>query len=275
MNNPHDFDDLKRYLRPAAQDWDTDAAWSRMQQRMERPRRYAVRWLAAAIVILALGIGVLTRVNRSDTVTASAYAETHETQVGERRTVHLRDGSTVELAARSKLYVTGRGDERSVQLDGQAFFNVKRDEKHPFKVHARGVDVEVLGTSFDVAAYAGEDVKVGVASGRVKVKEAVLTRGQLATVTNNRVTLSRIDVASVSQWRSGNLSFRDVTFSEAAAAIERWHDVDIQIPDSTLARARVSAVFAQHSIKAILDVLAETLDARYTRDGTRATFHPN
>jgi transmembrane sensor len=273
MNNPDNFNDLKRHLRIDDQRWQTDAAWSRMQRRM-RPARGRLRWLAAALVILGLGLGVLARLQRGPGLVGTVQLTQHVTGVGERKVIQLADGSTVELAPQSRLYLFKEKDERSVQLDGEAFFNVRRDPQHPFRVHARGVEVRVLGTSFDVAAYTGENIRVGVVTGRVRVQQTLVNPGQVATVAGDSVLVEAADTGTLSPWRSGRLSFRDVTFSEAASAIERWHNVDIVIADSTLARARVSATFTIQSLAEIIELLSETLDAQFTRTGNRITYRP-
>jgi transmembrane sensor len=83
-----------------------------------------------------------------------------------------------------------------------------------------------------------------------------------------------VNVDELTAWRTGQLVFSNARFRDVAATLERWHDVDIQIPDSALAETRVSAVFARQPIDEVVQVLAETLDARFTRDGRRITFQP-
>jgi ferric-dicitrate binding protein FerR (iron transport regulator) len=130
----------------------------------------------------------------------------------------------------------------------------------------------VLGTSFDVSAYAGEPMRVAVASGRVAVASAVVTTGQIAIVHDGHVSVSEGNVEAITAWRNGQLAFNNAEFSAVAATLERWHDVDIEIGDSALANSRVSAVFAQQSTGEVIEVLAETLGARVTRAGRRITF---
>jgi transmembrane sensor len=273
MNTPDRFDDLSRHLRVHQQDWDTDAAWSQLHTRLQTRRSNRRGWLIAAMLIVALGIGLLTRAWFTSRDPAAQTLQSYSTGVGERQTVHLPDRSSVVLGPTSRLAVIAFDDQqRSVRLTGQAFFEVTRGPNRPFSVATTGARVQVLGTSFDVSAYAGEPVRVAVASGRVAVARAVVTTGQIAIVHDGHVSVSEGNVEAITAWRNGQLAFNNAEFSAVAATLERWHDVDIEIGDSALANSRVSAVFAQQSTGEVIEVLAETLGARVTRAGRRITF---
>lgn len=277
MNNPDRLDDLARHVRTDQQSWDTDAAWSRLQTRVHAQRPNRRPWLIAAMLVIALGIGLLARSYFSDQPRQHVDASpvVHTTGIGETRTVTLADGSTVELAPQSSLSLESFSkNSRQLSLDGQAFFNVTRDAKHAFEVRTRQTIVRVLGTSFEVNAADSFAVRVAVATGRVQVNNTLVTPGQLATVENGQVSVRTTNVQELIAWRTGQLVFSNTRFREAAATLERWHDVDIEIPDAALADTRVTAAFAQHSIDAIVGVLAETLDARVSRAGRRITFQP-
>ena len=270
------FDDLARHLRGENESWDTDAAWHRLQSKMhKRPNRRP--WLIAAMLIVAVGIGVLSRniIPLNDAMPPQAAGQRYETATGERRTITLADNSTVDLAPKSVMTVRYQSTGRFVELQGQAFFNVQANRKRPFHVRARETDVVVIGTSFDVRAYADAATRVAVATGRVRVDSVIVTPGEVATAQNGRITVTSVDVDALTLWRTGQLSFSNERFADAAAAIERWYEVDIDIPNPSLANARVTAAFATgQSVDEVLNVLAETLDARMTRAGNRITYQP-
>jgi transmembrane sensor len=277
MNNPDQFDDLAHHVRNDQQSWDTDAAWSRLHARLQPKRRNRTPWLIAAMILMALGTWVLTRalVITDSAADLNRPSIVYNTGIGETKTVTLADGSTIVLAPQSRIHADDFSKTfRSLDLEGQAFFNVARDPKHPFEVHTRQTRVRVLGTSFEVNAADSGAVRVAVASGRVQVNNTLVTPGQLATVENGQVNVRTTNVQQLTSWRTGQLVFSNVRFSEAAATLERWHDVDIEIPDAALANTRVSAAFAQQSIDEIVQVLGETLDARVVRAGRRLIFQP-
>ena len=74
-------------------------------------------------------------------------------------------------------------------------------------------------------------------------------------------------------WQQGRLVFRDVSLLEVSTTLERWYDVDFQINDPTLGRSHVTAFFEKQTLTEVVDVLAETLGARYERTGNTITFY--
>jgi ferric-dicitrate binding protein FerR (iron transport regulator) len=101
-----------------------------------------------------------------------------------------------------------------------------------------------------------------------------LSAGEAAEVERNGdVQVRSVDVAEATAWRTGRLVFRDMSFAEVAPVLERWFGIDVVISDSTLADARVSAMFQQQPVEDVLQALAETLGARYERAESRVTFY--
>lgn len=262
--------------------WDVDAAWQRLG-RARTARRPATRYLvaAAAAVLLVAGSVVTVWRNLPDSTLAS---QEYRAPVGAALTIPLPDGSRVTLAARSVLRVpaTYGRSSRDVQLvDGEAFFEVEPDSARPFTAHAQGATTRVLGTSFNVAAYAEDAaVEVAVLTGRVLLiseqgaDSAQLTAGQVGrTARGGTVAVSNsADVAAHTEWTEGRLTFRDVSFADVARRLERWYDVEIIINDADLAVARVSARFERQTLTDVLVVLATTLDAGYRQEGRRVVF---
>ncbi len=277
----------------SSDDWDTARSLAQLQGRMRATasrRRWSWLVAAAAVVIAVAGALVMrTRVpGRPETTTAQAPLAEFRTGVGERRTVRLPDSSTVTLAPASLLRApaTFAGGARMVQLEGEAFFQVTPDSARPFTVEGNQATVRVLGTSFNVRAYADRggqgDVSVVVVTGRVAVRanssnqSSVLTPGQAATVSATGQLLVRdsVQVSDYTGWVDGRIVFRDRTFGSVVPTLKRWYGVDIAISDSALARARFTAVLADSNLNAVLDVLAATVGARYERVDRRVVFSP-
>jgi transmembrane sensor len=268
--------------------WDTNRAWTELRGRMLRQPRTRAAWRApgfalAAMLVIALGVLVVQQRRESLRSTTQVAQLEYTTSVGERKTVTLTDGSAVELAPASRLRVASdfRRADRTVTLEGEAFFQVTRDSTRPFIVRSAVAETRVLGTSFDVSAYGGSSVQVAVTSGRVRVQavqardSAVLSAGQVAEVQQSGdVEVRAVDVADLTGWREGRLVFRDLSFAEAGAVLERWYGIDVVIADSTLANTHVTAFFQQQPLEDVLQALAETVGARYQRAATRVTFYP-
>nr|WP_068889144.1 FecR family protein [Pedobacter panaciterrae] len=149
----------------------------------------------------------------------------------------LPDGTKVWLNAASSLkYPTYfAGNERSVQLDGEAYFEVKKNLKMPFKVNSGNATVEVLGTHFNIKAYDDEDVmKTTLLEGAVRLHSknsiATLKPGQQAVLSNNggNINVKEVKTSEAVAWKDGYFIFKDTNLRDIMNQISRWYDVDIE-----------------------------------------------
>ncbi|UPK69076.1 FecR domain-containing protein [Chitinophaga filiformis] len=148
----------------------------------------------------------------------------------------LPDGSRVWLnAASSMKYPTAfNGDRREVELQGQGYFEVVPNARQPFFVKVNGLEVQVLGTSFDIMAYADEkSINTTLIEGLVNVKngttEQRLKPGQQAIVdpaTGNMV-VRPADVDQVIAWKTGFFEFDNASLGDILRQLSRWYDIDI------------------------------------------------
>jgi len=152
----------------------------------------------------------------------------------------LADGTLVWLntASSIKYPTTFTGNERTVELTGEAYFDVKHDAGKPFTVHAKNISVNVLGTSFNVSAY-DDDEQTNVVLVRGSV--ALTAKGNAGILTNRlapgnmgsfHAGADRIDVSSVNtdeyvSWRMGYLIFRQMPLEKIVKRISRYYDVHI------------------------------------------------
>ena len=268
--------------------WDVERAWQQVAARraasapVVAARRAAsapviapLRWrlgAAAAVVAVAL-LGVVSRGWRNQRMMPEAVTRTRiEAPIGTARRATLDDGTVVTLAAASSLTYLARRDRREVELVGRASFEVTADSTRPFEVRAAFGTVRVLGTGFDVAAYAEEaTAMVWVRHGRVAVRSAAhnavveLSAGDLASIRAGVVSLERAtDIASAGAWRDGILVFRDQPLSQVARELARWGQP--LIVDPALASRRVTITLRVGALRAAAPQLALALDLQARGD---------
>lgn len=159
--------------------------------------------------------------------------------------VELSDGTEVFLNAESILRFPNSFEEgtcREIWIDGEAYFKVKRDEAHPFVVHTGNIEVEVLGTEFNLMAYhQNPEEHVTLVRGKVKVRdcerrrEVVLTPGVQAVFDKDReiMTSQKVDVGYYTAWMEDLFAFRETPFDEVMRILARWYDFEFffQNPD--------------------------------------------
>lgn len=149
----------------------------------------------------------------------------------------LEDGTTVWLNAESSMSYPNRftGKERRVSINGEAYFRVAKDASRPFVVKTGNIETRVLGTEFNVRAYAGEDKHVTLARGSVLVSEIggkfsrTLTPGQDAGIDDehDNLYISTVDVLEYTAWKDNLFCFRDKELFDIMKEIGRWYNLEI------------------------------------------------
>ena len=248
------------------------------------PTRRVSRWQRAATIagVAALGAAGMYGVRRRSDTPAPAPApraeESFVTANRERAELRLSDGTRVHLAPGSRLRVAADFGEtkRDVHLDGQGYFQVEHDARRPFTVHAGNAIARDLGTEFAVRSY-GEDeaVQVVVRRGAVVLSGV----GRLGAGDVGRIGVSGVAslthgvrVDSLLGWLDGRLVFRDAPLSQVLAELRRWHDVDVQLADPSLATLPFTGVLTDDSFRSSIDLVAATLGLRVRRSGRRVAL---
>ena len=180
--------------------------------------------------------------------------------------VILPDGSKVWLNAASSLrFPTAfNGSRREVQLSGEAYFEVAKNKAKPFQVHAGIMQVNVLGTHFDVKAYNEEKaIKTTLLEGSVKVIKdnsiSLLKPGQQAVLNKKEATVKvkNVDMNEVTAWKNGLFLFEDADITEIMQQIVRWYDVEIvyagKIPEQRF-EGKISRTAALSEVLQILQL---------------------
>lgn len=208
---------------------------------------------------------------------ATGYSRYKKTTVPDRYFL-LPDGSKAIVRTGSRLSYPEKFAEgvRTVQLSGEAYFDIKPDKSHPFVVQTGSLRTTVLGTTFTIQAYQGQkQITVTVTSGKVKVTDrskvvAVLTRNQQVVYHLNTAVAKQSVVAAdtVAAWLQNALHFTAQPFSEIAAQLEERYHVRIQFETPTVAAYKVSAMLnGTETLDAVLSALCAVTGAEYTSDG--------
>lgn len=225
---------------------------------------------ATVLVILAWNMGV-SGVEDQLASSASTYTTGNKQQAA----ITLPDGSEVVLNVGSRLeipsdYATGN---RTLVLDGEAYFTVKPDKRAPFTVNSGSATARVLGTRFVVRHY-GSDTTTAIAvkDGKVAVGDVVLTAGEETYVSSGMISPVRETDARRFSFVLGKLALSSQLLTDAIPDLNRWYDVDIRIGDSALRERRIVGVFETGSITDLISLLELTYNVRVVRDGQTLTL---
>lgn len=261
-----------------------------LKARRHRSRRHEA-WkqpvrIAVSIAFIAATAFLIGQVMNADGILKRSALREVATEAGERARVRLADGTHVILNAESKLTMPASfaGNERLVQLQGEAYFEVAPDLERPFVVHAEGTVTRVVGTKFNVGAYPDEeDVNVVVAEGKVAVRAEETEEEQALLLsprqmvrfskTNGSALRSEVDPSRYLAWTKGQLVFIDAPFQKVARKLEHWYGLHVKLEGSQAGVDRLNASFEEEPTTEVLSVIAEALHLRYERDGKTVTFY--
>lgn len=192
----------------------------------------------------------------------------YRTGKGERRSVTLADGSTIELATRTALSTQFGSGERRVTLHfGEAYFSVAPDPQRPFTVEAGPGVAKALGTRFSVTHLGGDDVHVAVEEGRVELRRGddrvVLSGGSGADIDARGLgAVAAIDPATEFAWRDGRLVFISARLGRVVEELNRWRAGRIILTDARLAARTVTLIVDLNRSGDALTTLAGALPIR-------------
>lgn len=210
--------------------------------------------------------------------------------IGQKSIVRLADGTQVKLNAGSKMRYPQEftDSQREVFLEGEAFFEVARDETRPFTVKSGDIETTVLGTSFNIRAYPEQDnIDVAVITGKVAVKntsfeasgkklESVtyLTPNDRATYNKNEKTVekSTFIATDVISWKDNIIYFKDADFVKIRQVLEKWYGVEFVLEKEVKIEKDFSATFDNKPLSAVLEGLSFSLDFEYDIEGAVVTI---
>lgn len=267
-----------------------------------KPKSYKKLKIFAAILSAAALFLIVFNVIISSKLKDQNKLNIISTEYGSKSKVQMPDGSLIWLNSGSKItYDDHYGiKNRTVNLVGEAYFDVKHDPNHPFIIHTKNLNLKVLGTAFNVKAYKGANNS-----------EATLIRGSLEVSFPNRptekiilkpkeklslthlvvtptalssqkrikvveasplISLSKIDeqtplkdIQEIS-WVENKLIFREKSFKELSTDLERWYNIKIDIKDSVMLEKKFTGTFKNETFIEAINALKETYLFDYTYD---------
>ena len=261
-----------------------------------------IKWLRplsiAACLILLAGIGIFLMRN-NDSSAGKKTENAVVTNKGSKSDIILPDGTKVWLNGDSKIsYSQNYGAKtRDVFLQGEAFFQVVKDSSNPFIVHTESMNIKVLGTVFNVKAYASDaTTQATLISGAIEVdlkqrsgKKIFLNPGEKISIKNAKAVSSvqkkepEIELTSVNNlsdsmpaetlWVKNKIAFDQETFREIALELERWYGVQIVIHSEKLKNKTFSGVFENKSIDEVMDALQLVGKFQYTNKNNTVTIY--
>ncbi|MDR6784856.1 transmembrane sensor [Pedobacter africanus] len=208
--------------------------------------------------------------------TSTAKTNTLSTAKGETYMVTLPDKSRVWMNAASSLtYAAGlTGQERRVKLEGEAYFEVAKDKAHPFIVESRGQKIEVLGTHFNVNAYADEEkVTTTLLEGSVKVSgkagSKILKPGHQSKLNENTISLTQVDTELATAWKNNKFLFENDDIRYIMRMIERWYDVEVIYTGEIPTERFGGGVSRFNNVSQVLKILESTGGAHFKIEGRK------
>lgn len=191
----------------------------------------------------------------------------------------LSDGSHVWLNSDSRLRYPSvfRGDVREVEVSGEVFFEVARDERSPFVVKVEGLEVVVLGTKFNVNTRVAERIQTTLVEGQVAVnlpagQSVVLEPGEMASanVVSGEVRSEQVNVQKYVAWRYGRFCFEEATMEEIMRELALWYDVEVEYRNGALKSERFTGSLPRsESIMEILKKIEQTTYVHFHVAGNR------
>ena len=237
------------------------------------------RYAAAIILLLLMGRGGGFLYNQFSFQQDTVYTELY-VKNSEHKTITLSDGTIITLNSGSYMRFPSRfdGDTRTVEIDGEAFFNVYSDKRKPFIVRTENADIKVLGTSFNVNAYkADEQISVSVKTGKVQVD---MDEMRMDLLPNEEFVLDKasgeiqkrnIKNTQVISWMDGGLYFNKTPIKSVAKTIERIYNCKIEFEDDI--DINLYGAHDNQSLESVLKSIQYTTGIKYRYERERIILY--
>lgn len=276
-----DSDENERYFFEIQKVWEktsptkkfrkvnTDTAWQKFQTQETKvvalkSKRIAVPFMrVAAAVVLLLGVGAIWYLATNQTAEQVVFATKEKAD-----SLLLADGSQVFVNRQSKITYPKEfsGKKRAVKLEGEAFFQVKSDKSKPFVVETKDIEIQVVGTAFNVKiAPAKGRTEVVVQEGKVLVRSAkdsvLLSAGEQATIYENTIVKKdSIDDKNFFAYKTKKLVFEKTSLNDAILKVNELYQTNIVLKNQAIGKCLLTVSFDGASVAEITEIMAQTLN---------------
>ena len=242
---------------------------------LQKPIGLYIKRIAAILLLPLLGaFGTYYYLTKVNPVVEEAQLKECFVANGEQKQVKLPDGTKVWLNSGSTLeYAADFMENREVALNGEALFDVTKDNRHPFVVLASEVKVKVHGTCFNVNSYPKEEnIRVTLFRGSVSLeaggKEAYLYPGEIAALNKRDKTLNitSADMFYESFWASESVRFEAKSLRYITRYLEKWYNVKIEVDPTIPDSQAYTFTIKDESLEVILRIMSRINPIAYTFD---------
>ncbi len=267
---------------------DVDLAWNKVKNKITAPNEAKIIEFTPKKQVFFTPIRIAASITLLLAGMLALFLSKKETELVSLKTTNqtlektLPDGSVVFLNANTNLsYPTDfEGDTREINLSGEAFFKVQRNENKPFIIHANGSDIRVLGTSFNVKAYT-KNVKVSVESGKVEFKhekkQTLLVKGEEAEFEAEKDTIKRAFILdrNTFAYKTKTFVFEDSSLEHVINVLSENYQTKIILKNNNIKTCRLTTTFTNETLPNALNVIAETLNLKVTPEGEKYIIDGN
>jgi ferric-dicitrate binding protein FerR (iron transport regulator) len=261
--------------------------WSKVEDKKQTGKkkklRYAYEFLKiAAIFLLLLGGYHFLFPSKQQPQESPVIMQTIYVPEGQRAEIMLVDGTKVWLNAKTSFSFPNcfTGTERRVELNGEAYFDVTRDESRKFIVHAGTYQVNVLGTEFDVKAYRQNNqfettlVKGSIEIGSDQTNEKIrLTPNTKAYTDNGRLVQAKLANYDHFLWKEGIIAFENESVKDIFEKLQLYYDIRIDVKNKKILNDPYIGKFrTKDGVEHVLKVLQLRYKFRYTKDSDSNTI---
>ena len=242
-------------------------------------RTFILQKIAAALLLPVLIISAWSFYQNNalkKEMAAIQITQEIKTQPGIRSSFLLPDGTKVWLNSASTVKFPSifAGNTRTVELKGEAYFEVAKNKAKPFIVKSGAFSVTALGTAFNVCAYNDDnEISTTLAEGKVKISIGqhpentyLLKPDEQLNFekSTQKITKNMVNVYNVIAWRDGKLIFDETPFHEVVQKLGRWFNTDIKLADQSMDNYRYTATFTNENLAQVMELLSFSAPIEFT-----------
>lgn len=297
MGNEINKMDWLKYMRFRPGTTDSDTVYKRLWTRIEenspsdhpeikvKTRKLSWLYKIAAVLLLFLGLSGLYFLSPEFSHEEMIVLNSGSKNI---RTVELSDGTIVKMGSNSIFTYPKqfKKNVRRVKVNGQCFFQVKKDTEKPFIIQTENMEVTVLGTQFEVFSYEQENMaEVTLLSGKVEVKTSSDSQKEKHTITldpdqkarlnktDGSIYVEEVDASKYLSWQeSGMLSFENERLSVIIPRLEHWFGCKIVYPDTESDSLRITIKVRTETIDEVLHIISLSTRYKYKQQEQTNTY---